>query len=73
MKFRYVPVVGLTDTRGKMVKRPVVTVELTTTDGTVLEIPAWIDSGADRTMVNMEFAAQLGIKLDDVQQSTPTL
>jgi hypothetical protein len=67
MKFRYLVAAGLLDTSGKMVKRPVVMLELKTVGGQILEVPAWIDSGADRTMVNMEYAEQLGITLGKSQ------
>ncbi|MDE2018834.1 MAG: retropepsin-like domain-containing protein [Patescibacteria group bacterium] len=68
MKFSYLEVVGPKDTRGKSVKRPVLMIELKTQDGSVLEVPAVIDSGADTTAVNMEYAEPLGIKLNDAKE-----
>jgi hypothetical protein len=39
--------------------------ELTAQGGRVLEVPAVVDSGADTTTVNMEYAKVLGIKLGE--------
>ncbi len=63
MKFAYLEVSGLTDSRGKSVKRPVLIIELKAKDGTILEVPAVVDSGADTTTVNIQYAEALGIKL----------
>lgn len=66
MKFSYLPTAsGLKDSRGKLVKRPVLIIELKAQDGSILEAPAIIDSGADTTTVNIEFAKALGIKLGE--------
>lgn len=63
MKFRYTPTAGLLDSRGRIVKRPVLILELKTKDGKIREVPAVVDSGADRTQVNFEYADMLGVKL----------
>lgn len=56
---------GLKDSRGKIVKRPVIIIELIAKDGTILEVPALIDSGADTTTINKQYADALGIKLKE--------
>ena len=63
MKFAYLAVPGLKDSRGRMVKRPVLILELMAKDGSILEVPAIVDSGADTTTVNIEYAEALGIEL----------
>ena len=65
MKFAHLTVSGLTDSRGKSVKRPVLIVELKAKDGSILEVPAVVDSGADTTTVNLQYADALGIKLGE--------
>jgi predicted aspartyl protease len=65
MKFEYLAVAGLKDSRGKMVKRPVLMLELKAEDGSVLEVPALVDSGADTTTVNIQYAEALGIRLGE--------
>ena len=72
MKFKY-SVAGtrsgsLTDSRGKAVKRPVVWLTLTGKTGEKIDVPAVIDSGADTTTVNIQYAEFLGIKLDITKQ-----
>ena len=68
MKFAYSEVLGLKDSRGKNVKRPVVMLELKALDGSILEVPAVIDSGADTTTINLQYADALGIKLGAEKQ-----
>jgi hypothetical protein len=63
MKFQYLPTSSVLDSKGRIVKRPVLFLEAAGKDGKILEIPAIVDSGADRTQVNFEYAAALGIKL----------
>ena len=65
MKFAYLAVPGLKDSRGRMVKRPVLILELMAKDGSILEVPAIVDSGADTTTVNIEYAEALGIELGE--------
>ncbi len=67
MKFEYSPVFGLKDSKEKLVKRPVLILELLSKDGSVLEVPAVVDSGADTTVVNIEYAKALGITLGGEQ------
>jgi hypothetical protein len=63
MKFEYLPVVNALDSKGRMIKRPVLILELKTEDGNIWEVPAIVDSGADRTQANFEYAEMLGIAL----------
>ena len=63
MKFQYLADPRTKDTKGRMVKRPILILELTTKDGSILEVPALLDSGADRTNVNFQYADILGVKL----------
>ena len=72
IKFKYSPVVDpaasggfLLDSDGKMVKRPILWIELTENIGkTKIKVPGIIDSGADTTTVNIQYADILGIELD---------
>ncbi len=68
MKFSYLEVAGLKDTRGRAVKRPVIMIELKTRDGAILEVPAVVDSGADTSVVNMEYAEPLGIEFSQSKE-----
>jgi hypothetical protein len=58
----------LTDSRGKMVKRPVLWLVLTGKDGEKIDVPAIIDSGADTTTLNIQYAKFLGLDLDSTKQ-----
>ena len=69
MKFRFSPVLSLLDTKGRMVRRPILILELKTKDGDMRAVPALLDSGADRTQVNFEYADILGIELNQRQDS----
>ena len=69
MKFKYSSVFAtngtpLLDSRGKMVKRPIVTLELEGKQGDKLEVIGVIDSGADTTTLNIQYADFLGVVLD---------
>lgn len=64
MKFQFTSAYGPCDSKGHMIKRPVLMLELKGKDGKIFEVPAIVDSGADRTNVNLEYAGPLGIKLD---------
>jgi len=64
MKFQYWTTSGVLDTRGKMVKRPMLELELSGKDGSKTNTIALIDSGADTAMVNIQYADFLGVKLD---------
>ena len=67
MKFKYSAVStqsgALTDSRGRMVKRPVLWLVLTGKSGDKIDVPAVIDSGADTTTVNVQYAEYLGVDL----------
>ena len=69
MKFKYSSVFAtngtlLLDSRGKMVKRPILTLELAGKQGDKLEVIGIIDSGADTTTLNIQYADFLGVVLD---------
>ncbi|MEK7546977.1 MAG: retroviral-like aspartic protease family protein [Patescibacteria group bacterium] len=53
-----------------MIKRPILILELKAKDGTIIEAPALVDSGADKTHINFEYAAVLGVKLGSECNST---
>lgn len=68
MKFKYTTAGTsqgvLLDSRGKAVKRPVLTLLLRGKGGEQFDTPAVIDSGADTTTVNLQYAKALGIPLN---------
>ena len=66
MKFEYTPTAAR-NTKGKLTKRPIVELELI---GKIENIHALglIDSGADTTMMNIEYAKLLGIDLRAAQK-----
>jgi len=69
MKFKYtIPASGdgmpLSDSRGKMVKRPLLQVVFKGKDEKEINSFAVIDSGADTTTLNIQYAKFLGIDLD---------
>ena len=68
MKFKYTAVAGLTDTRGKMVKRPILELEIVNAAGRKLIVPAVVDSGADTTTLNAQYAAFLGVDLSGAKE-----
>ncbi len=51
-----------------MVKRPILWLVLTGKTGEKIEVPAVIDSGADTTTLNIQYADFLGIKIDPSEQ-----
>lgn len=69
MKFRYSIAAGrnapVLDSRGKMVKRPILWLTLKGKDGESVNVPAIIDSGADTTTVNIQYADFLGTSFTD--------
>jgi hypothetical protein len=69
MKFQYAVSPSVLDSRGRMVRRPILILELKTTDGRIGDVPAMIDSGADRTQVNFEYAKMTGIELGQRRDS----
>ena len=69
MKFQYsVPAIAdgspLLDSRGKMVKRPILELELINKKLEKIQVLGIIDSGADTTTLNIQYADFLGVKLD---------
>ena len=64
MKFKYLTTYGLVDTRGNTVRRPVVEIELLAENGKNIPALGHIDSGADTTTVNIQYAEALGVKID---------
>jgi hypothetical protein len=68
MKFRYSAASSsgtpLLDSRGKMVKRPVLWLVLRGEKGDKIDVPAVIDSGADTTTLNIQYAGFLGTRID---------
>ena len=64
MKYRYFTVSEVFDTRGRHTKRPILEIELLNQILGQKNYPgfALIDSGADTTMMNIEYARLLGIK-----------
>lgn len=66
MKFQYTATPS-TNTKGKLTKRPLVELELigTTENITALGL---IDSGADTTMMNIQYAKVLGIDLEQARK-----
>lgn len=68
MKFEYSPAVGAVDSSGKQVKRPILELRLMDTKGNpVFNAVGVIDSGADTTVLNVQYAAPLGIDLDSAE------
>ena len=61
MKYQYTPVAAYT-TKGKLTKRPMIELELLGKDQS-LTVLGLIDSGADTTMMNIQYAKELGIDL----------
>jgi hypothetical protein len=63
MKFPYMMVYGLFDREGNPVERPMIMIEVRTIDGIIRRIPALVDSGSDKTLINIEYSEDLGIEL----------
>ena len=70
MKFQYLVASGVLDTRGKMVKRPMLEIELLGKNGEKISALGHIDSGADTTTINMQYAEALGQYIDKTKQRT---
>jgi hypothetical protein len=66
MKFQYTTTLA-PNTKGKLAKRPLVELELMGKDRTINAF-GLIDSGADTTLMNMEYARELGIDLTNAQK-----
>ena len=65
MKFQYWTTSGVLDTRGRIVKRPMLELEFVGKDGSKTNAIGLIDSGADTTILNIQYADFLGVKLDE--------
>lgn len=52
------------DSRGKMVKRPILNLEIMGKNGEKIEVVGVIDSGADTTTLNIQYADFLGVRLN---------
>jgi hypothetical protein len=65
MKFQYTEDPSTIDYRGRVVKRPVITLELRAKDGSPIEVEALIDSGADITTVHIDYANFLDVELGE--------
>ncbi|PIP29985.1 hypothetical protein COU12_01245 [Candidatus Jorgensenbacteria bacterium CG10_big_fil_rev_8_21_14_0_10_54_38] len=65
MRFQYWPAVGTFDSRGKLVKRPILELELIGEKGASISTIGVVDSGADTTTLNIQFAKALNIKLEE--------
>lgn len=63
MRFSYTPTAA-TNTKARLIKRPLLELELIGR-GQSLKAFALIDSGADITMMNLEYAHELGLSLDE--------
>lgn len=62
MKFQYSSTIQ-TNTKGRLVKKPMIELELVG-KGKNVKALGLIDSGADTTLMNIEYARALGIELD---------
>lgn len=68
MKFDYLTVSGALDSKGRLVKRPILPLEITTSDGQTLGAFGLLDSGADTTTLNIEYAEALGVTLGNKRE-----
>ncbi|MCX6716333.1 MAG: retropepsin-like aspartic protease [Candidatus Taylorbacteria bacterium] len=66
MKFQYTSTIS-TNTKGKLTKRPIVELELIGEKENINTL-GLIDSGADTTMMNVEYAKVLGIDLSSANK-----
>ena len=66
MKYQYTATTS-NNTKGKLTKRPIVELEIIGKNDT-LNALGLIDSGADTTMMNIEYAKVLGIDLENAQK-----
>lgn len=67
MKFQYSTVANTFDTKGHFTKRPMLKLELTSENGKKIQVLGLVDSGADQTMVNIQYADFLGIDLSKAE------
>lgn len=68
MKFKYTQTLS-TNLKGGFTKRPILELEITKGSETVDGL-ALIDSGADSTMMNIEYAKALGIDLTNLERKS---
>jgi len=66
MKFQYTTTLA-TNTKGKLAKRPLIELELIGKDRSIVAF-GLIDSGADTTLMNVEYARELGIDLANTRK-----
>jgi hypothetical protein len=66
MKFQYTTTLS-TNTKGKLTKRPILELELIGKKES-LNVLGLIDSGADTTMVNIDYAKVLGVDLEKAEK-----
>lgn len=69
MKFKYTSTLT-SDTKGHLLKRPVLKLELTTTGGRKIYPIGLVDSGADLTLVNIQYAKELGIDVSALKEKS---
>src|SRR3989338_4147728 len=66
MKFQYTTTIA-TNTRGKLTKRPIVELEVIGKKET-MNVLGLIGSGADTTMMNIQYASALGVDLEKARK-----
>lgn len=69
MRFKYTSTL-VSDTRGRFVKRPVLKLELTTVGGRKIYPIGLVDSGADLTLVNIQYAKELGLDISKLKEKS---
>ncbi len=69
MKFKYTSTLT-SDTKGHLLKRPVLKLELTTTSGRKIYPVGLVDSGADLTLVNIQYAKELGLDVAKLKEKS---
>lgn len=69
MKFKYTSTL-VSDTKGRFVKRPVLRLELTTVGGRKIYPIGLVDSGTDLTLVNIQYAKELGLDVAKLKEKT---
>lgn len=69
MKFKYTSTLVL-DTKGRFVKRPMLKLELTIVGGRKIYPIGLVDSGADLTLVNIQYAKELGLDVAKLKEKS---
>lgn len=67
MKFKYWTTT-VTNSKGRLIKRPILELEITVSGGGSLKVLGLIDSGADMTTLNIQYAQALGIDLSKAKK-----